>query len=352
MARADLGPDLTIRGAGIFGLSIGWVAARRGARVRVIDPFGVGSGSSGGVVGALAPHVPEKWNPKKAFQLDSLLMAAGWWAEVEATSGRDAGYARTGRLQPLADARAVEQARERAASAEALWQGHAAWLVEPAPGGWSVQSPTGLIVRDTLTARINPRRALAALTEAIRAKGGEVIVGEAEASGPVIWATGAAGLGDLSAVLGVTVGDAEKGQAIVLGHDAGRDAPQLFADTVHIVPHADGTVAIGSTTERQWDDATTTDAQLDTLLARAIAACPVLEGAPVLERWAGLRPRARSRAPMLGEWPGRPSHFIANGGFKIGFGMAPKVAEVMADLVLEGRYAIPDGFRVEASLQG
>ncbi|MEO5615955.1 MAG: FAD-dependent oxidoreductase, partial [Cypionkella sp.] len=38
--------------------------------------------------------------------------------------------------------------------------------------------------------------------------------------------------------------------------------------------------------------------------------------------------------------------FVANGGFKIGFGMAPKVAEVMVDLVLEGRDAIPEGFRV------
>jgi glycine/D-amino acid oxidase-like deaminating enzyme len=52
---------------------------------------------------------------------------------------------------------------------------------------------------------------------------------------------------------------------------------------------------------------------------------------------------------MLGEWPGRPGQFIANGGFKIGFGMAPKVAEVMADLVLEGRDAIPAAFRPEAS---
>ena len=30
--------DLTVYGAGIFGLSIAWDAARRGARVRVIDP--------------------------------------------------------------------------------------------------------------------------------------------------------------------------------------------------------------------------------------------------------------------------------------------------------------------------
>jgi glycine oxidase len=32
--------------------------------------------------------------------------------------------------------------------------------------------------------------------------------------------------------------------------------------------------------------------------------------------------------------------------------MAPKVAEVMADLVLEGRDALPEGFRVKDSLRG
>ena len=77
---------------------------------------------------------------------------------------------------------------------------------------------------------------------------------------------------------------------------------------------------------------------------------PILHGAPVVARWAGVRPRAKSRAPMLGAHPLHPGQFIANGGFKIGFGMAPKVAQVMADLVLEGRCAIPDGFRPEASL--
>ena len=57
--------DVTIRGAGIFGLSIAWECARRGAKVTVVDPQGVAAGSSGGIVGALAPHVPENWNSKK-----------------------------------------------------------------------------------------------------------------------------------------------------------------------------------------------------------------------------------------------------------------------------------------------
>ncbi|MFI2766048.1 NAD(P)/FAD-dependent oxidoreductase, partial [Sulfitobacter sp. M22386] len=104
------------------------------------------------------------------------------------------------------------------------------------------------------------------------------------------------------------------------------------------------------TTEREYDSPDSTDAQLDAVIAKARAAVPALQYAPVVERWAGLRPRSRSRAPMLGPWPGRPGHYIANGGFKIGFGMAPKVAEVMADLLLEGRDAIPKGFRVEDNL--
>ncbi|MDP5360472.1 MAG: FAD-binding oxidoreductase, partial [Paracoccaceae bacterium] len=64
--------DITVMGAGVFGLSVAYASARRGAFVRVIDPAGVAAGASGGLVGALAPHVPENWNDKKAFQFESL----------------------------------------------------------------------------------------------------------------------------------------------------------------------------------------------------------------------------------------------------------------------------------------
>ncbi len=269
--------------------------------------------------------------------------------------GCAAGYGRTGRLQPLEDAAAIARAEARAAGAADLWQGRAIWEVRPAKawGAWAPASPTGQVVFDSLSARLHPSQACAALAAAITGLGGQVT----EAPGPdapppggaLVLATGHAGLAALSAELGAPVGCGIKGQAALLAHDA-RAAPQVFADGVHVIPHADGTVAVGSTSERDFSDGTATDAALDAVLASARAACPALAGARVIRRWAGIRPRARSRAPMLGPHPERPGTYIANGGFKIGFGMAPLAAEAMAALILDGEDAIPGGFRVEDNL--
>lgn len=344
--------DITIYGAGIFGLSIGWACARRGAVVQIYDPQGVAAGASGGPVGALAPHVPENWNAKKAFQFESLIAASSFWQDVESTSGLSSGYGRTGRLQPIADEKTLTRARARAISAQKLWQKKAKWQVirTEKHASWAPQSPTGWLIHDTLSARIHPRHACLALAAALRARAGRIDPDGPE-RGKVVHATGWQGLCNLAERFDQPVGGGVKGQAALLRYEA-PDAPQLFADALHIVPHADGSVALGSTSERYFTDPTGTDDQLKDIIARTIAAFPMLQEAPVITQWAGVRPRAKSRAPILGPFPGRPGHFIANGGFKIGFGMAPKIAEVMADLILEGRDAIPDAFRVESCLTG
>lgn len=347
--------DITVRGAGIFGLSVAWTCARRGAKVQVIDPHGAGAGSSGGLVGALAPHVPENWNPKKQFQFESLLMAQSFWDEVERVGGISAGYGRTGRLQPIRDDRALDLARQREDTARALWQQNgtqaATWTVRPTSefGHWAPPSETGFVIYDTLSARMHPRRACAALVAGLSRLGVKV-QGDGADQGQVLHAKGHAGLVELTGALNKPIGNGVKGQAALLDYDAGAKVPQLYADSLHIIPHADGTVAVGSTSEREFDSPDTTDDQIDEVVARARAALPVLEQAHVLERWAGVRPRAKSRAPMLGPWPERSDHFIANGGFKIGFGMAPKVGQVMAELLLDGHDTIPAGFRVEDNL--
>ena len=338
--------DVTVRGAGIFGLSIAYEAAKRGAKVQVIETVAIGAGSSGGLVGALTPHVPDSWNEKKAFQLESLLMAQAFWDGVAQAGGVDAGYARLGRLQPIEGLGGVDMARARTAGAAQNWGNHAVWEVRAATGAvWEPASSSGYLVYDSLSARVHPRRAGAALAAAIMALGGRVILGDAADQGHVIWATGLAGLADLGRDLGRPMGGGVKGQAALLEWDAGTLA-QIYADNLHIVPHSDGTVAIGSTSENTWDDAAATDDRLDEVIARARAIVPALAAARVIDRWAGIRPRAITRAPILGAWPNRAGHFVANGGFKIGFGMAPKIAQVMADLVLEARDSIPPDFRL------
>lgn len=329
--------DVTVRGAGVMGLACAFALAERGARVRVIDPGGIGAGASGGVVGALSPHAPEGWDEGKALQLRSLRMAEGFWNGVREAGGVDPGYARTGRLMPVADEKGLEVARRREEAARELWGGAAEWRVEPVHGGWGPVSASGLWVRDTLAARVSPRRALAALAAAVRARGGEVGT-EGPEEGAVIDATGVAGLTGGR-------GGGVKGQAALLRLPGVEAEPQVYAGGVYVVPHADGTVAVGSTAEKEWDDPVATDERLEAVIAKARALVPAIAEAPVVERWAGVRPRAASGALILGPDPERPGRFVANGGFRTGFGMAPLAATLMADLVLEGRDVIPAAFR-------
>ena len=337
--------EVTIRGAGIFGLSIAWSLIERGARVRIIDPQGPGAGASGGILGSLSPHVPENWNEKKAFQFDSLEMAGTLLA------GRNRGLLRPRSWLRPHRPPATHPVRGRSGSRPRPWRGGRNPLAGPLPmagdpgHGRADQGAHGLADPR------QPQRPPAAKTGHHRPGPSAQTPGRnlhGHARGPEVWATGAHGLADLSAELGKPVGAGIKGQAALLDLDI-RGTPQLFVDGLHIIPHGDGTTAIGSTTERDFADPTSTDAKLDALITKARTALPVLAQAPVLERWAGLRPRAKSRAPLLGPHPTRPGIFIANGGFKIGFGMAPKVGEVMADLILDGTNTIPASFRVDAN---
>ncbi|MDO5603848.1 MAG: FAD-dependent oxidoreductase [Paracoccus sp. (in: a-proteobacteria)] len=341
--------SITVIGAGINGLAVAWEIARRGQPVRVIEARAPGAGSSGGTVGALAPHAPDGWNEKKQLQLDSLLAARSFWDGVAQAGGADPGYGRTGRIQPVARAD-LDRARARIAAAAANWQGQARmWLTQAPDAALIPASPDGWWLMDDLSARLSPRMACASLVAAITARGGEITTGVTAAPddlcGPAIWACGTAGLEMLGRDLGHKAGQGVKGQSAALDH-AAPDTPQVYAEGLHLVAHADATVGVGSTSENSWDHPGT-DGLLDEVIARACAICPGLAGAAVVTRWAGIRPRARSRAPLIGPWPGRPGHVVLNGGFKIGFGMAPAMAAMTADLLLDGRDRIPALFRLQ-----
>ena len=80
------------------------------------------------------------------------------------------------------------------------------------------------------------------------------------------------------------------------------------------------------------------------VIAKAHAICPILANAPVLQRWSGIRPKARRRDPMLGPVPNLRGVYTALGAFKIGFGLSHKIGEVVAAQIHEETVELPDSF--------
>lgn len=325
--------NITVIGAGVYGLSCALALLKAGHGVRVLEKGRVGQGASGGLVGALSPHVPEDWNVRKQFQLEALLNGAEHWAEVERLSGLPSGYGRVGRYIPLDDAYEAQKAKARVESAKRLWPEAFGWAVlEAAPEIAPVAAPFG-VVHETLSARINPRLASAALAKAVQNLGGEIVEHHA-----VSTVTGvnviAAGVGSgplLAPFLGEDKITGVKGQAALLSGGLPAGSPVIYGNGVYIIPHSDGTVAVGATSEKKYDAANTTDKLLEAVLAKAYAIVPNLRHAEVLERHAGLRPRAPKPEAMLGQLD--ETTFVATGGFKTGLGNAHAIAEALVQII-------------------
>ncbi len=336
---------------GVLGLSIAWECSSRGARVRVLDHQPYQRSSSFGLVGALTPHVPEPWEAKKQFQFESLLMAETWWDEVKSASGIISHYNRCGRLQPIMNEQGLELAQKRTVEANKNWHNQAEWKIQKTTDYpfWKPESPTGWLITDNLSARINPRLAIKSLRKALINKGVPVFdLTERKKSKYKfrVLATGTAGLNSLSRELNLPIVAHEKGQAMLIDFNAS-DQPIISGGGINIVPQPNGVTAIGSTSERYFENPYKTDYRLNDLYDRALELLPPIKNARVIEKWAHDRPRSVTRAPVLGAHPIQKDTFIANGGFKIGLGMAPKIAKVMADLILDGKNRIPYKFSLE-----
>ncbi|MFT6773788.1 MAG: glycine oxidase [Paracoccaceae bacterium] len=378
--------DVAVIGGGAFGLWCARACAARGLSVVLLDAGAVargGGAASMGLVGALAPHRPEPWTPVKAMQLAALLSLPHEVARLADETGLDPGWRPVGRIVPLHSAAARARAEEAATLSTARWAaetppgafapfGRGAaprmWLEDGASDpGWLAPPAFG-VQRDDLSARIAPRAFLTALRAAVIAAGAEVREGARVASvsgrgavladgsrvdaGAVIVAAGAASFGLLAPHCGGEApGWGVKGQAALFDVPAPPGAVAINDGGIWIIPQAGG-IAVGSTSERHWT-APGPDALLDACLAEAATLCPLLRGHAPTERWAGLRPRAIGRRPMVGPVPGVPGLWTATGGFKIGFALAHAVAGPLAALICGeegGGDALPDPFLPGAHL--
>ncbi|MBP2233775.1 glycine/D-amino acid oxidase-like deaminating enzyme [Sinorhizobium kostiense] len=371
--------EVLIVGGGIMGLWAAVMAGRAGIETRLLERKNTGAGASGGLLGALMPHMPDRWNAKKQFQFDALISLESEIARLEAETGQSVGYRRSGRLMPLGKPHLRDIALGHEADAARHWiagERRFRWHVKDAEAGdWpALQAAPFGVVHDTLAARVAPRSLLAALRAALAAypnvridEGAEVASIDPDA-GRLTLADGrplsfghcflTAGIESfafidrLSGSASASSGCPVKGQAALLRAKIDPAAPTIFTDGLYIVAHENGHVAVGSTSENRFQSPFTTDEQLQALISRATALAPALAGAPVIERWAGLRPKATGREPMVGRHPEHDRLSVLTGGFKVSFGIAHVLAQYVIDEIFGcPSIELPESFQCATHLE-
>ncbi len=368
--------DLLVVGGGVTGLWATLKAGRAGLDVLLVDEGRLGQGASYGHLGALMAHMPDKWNAKKQFQFDALLSLEAEVRALETETGLSAGYARSGRLIPLPKPHLRDIAQRHEADAKLNWNAaderSFEWRVmdaPPAPGWPQAEGMEGGFVLDTFAARANPRAFTAVLIAAIRTlpnvttlegvavdnldgarAGAALSSGETVGFSHAIIAAGYKAFPMLERLLPTReepLGMPVKGQSALMAAEIDPSLPLIFLDGLYVVPHEGGRVAIGSTSENAFVEPFTTDEQLEELIARARQLVPALKDAPVIDRWAGLRPKAMARDPLVGPLPGAERIIALTGGFKVSFGIAHRLAEAALQSVLGlADVDIPPSFRV------
>jgi glycine oxidase len=365
-------------GGGIMGLWAALKAAEAGLSVILCERGRIGQGASGGLLGALFPWLPERWEPKKQFQFDALMSLPDEIAALERETGLSAHFSRSGRLIPLPKPHLRPLAEAFVADSRANWQkveNGPSWQVldkSPVPDWLPDESGPHGFSLDGMAARVSPRDLTGLLHAALKRRQNVTIIegealtaldpgqgvatigGQTLAFGHAVIAAGVESFPMLERLLPVAekpLGERVKGQAALLAADVDPSLPVIFLNGLYIVAHEGGHVAIGSTSESQFDAPFSTDRQLERLVSAARSLAPALENAPVIERWAGLRPKAIGSDPLIGPLPDHDNIIAMTGGFKISFGIAHRLATCVTSMITgQPGPDLPESFRMAAHL--
>lgn len=362
MALFNSSPRIAIIGAGIIGLSAAYeLAARRGARVSIYDTRSPGRGASWAAAGMLAPAFEAADEPGQHPRFFELcLQGAAAWPdfadELSARSGLDIGFSRVPCLAAATRSSEATRLGRIAARLTASRIEHSALTAQDILRREPALTPeviSGLELPSDL--RVNNRQVVDALISALRAcpevrfvpgpaplrsaagqlrlEGHDVILGAAG------WETAVIKVeerGQLFSLVNweTALDDIESygGQMLSVADGAGAPKHVVRAGHVYLVPRG-GRVVIGATVEPDRVIDEPDDGAIEALRLEAVQLCPGLADAPVLERWAGVRPGTPDHAPFIGATR-TPGLFVAAGHFRNGILLAPVTARIIADQIL------------------
>ncbi len=345
---------IVIVGAGIVGLSIAYELASRGAEVRVLDPRGIAQGATRASAGMLAPYIEGHIDALLRLGLCSLELYPEFIRRVEADSGARVEHEREGTLQVALTA---AEAAQLAAGARTLQALNADCEFADAAGARRLEPALTEHATGALLVRghgyVAPRPLAAALALAAQRRGATLaptpVLGiDPTANGVALRTPDGIVRADVAVIAAgswsstLTPATATwvrpiRGQLVHL-HAPSRPASRVLWSTgCYVVPWRDGSVLVGATVEDVGFDEHATAGGIQRLLAAAMELLPALEAARVEEIRVGLRPMTADELPAIGPSSTLRHVFYATGHYRSGVLLAPLTAQLVADLVLEGR---------------
>jgi glycine oxidase len=354
MGQANLTVDAAIIGGGVAGAACALRLSQAGLSVAVVErgePGGESSGAAAGILGAQM----ESPGPGPLLQLclASRALHGALAEELRELTGIDVGYRQSGVLQLAFAPNDEEEQRARHA-----WQTAAGLQVERVDAracrekGGSPRARSGLFFPDD--GRVDNRLLARALWHAAERAGarfvradaravavrGDEVAGVELAQGRIDAPRVVVAAGAWSALLpGARIAaDAVRpvrGQMIAL-----RIAPPFQAvlrgGAGYAVPRGSETVIVGATVEEVGFDKSLTPEGIGRMRELADLLSPALAEAPIVERWAGLRPGSADGLPLLGTPLSGPRGLVvATGHYRNGILLAPLTGDAVRDLVLD-----------------
>ena len=110
----------------------------------------------------------------------------------------------------------------------------------------------------------------------------------------------------------------------------------LFGPGIYLIPRQDGRLIVGATVEDVGWTGNNTPAGIKTLSDRAMTIYPDLANWSIEETWWGYRPTTPDELPILGQ-SDCENLFLATGHHRHGILLAPITAEIIADLIANGK---------------
>ncbi len=110
----------------------------------------------------------------------------------------------------------------------------------------------------------------------------------------------------------------------------------IYSPRGYIVPRQDGRLLAGSTSEAAGFAKQVTAGGIGLILKNALEISPAISSLPIVDSWAGLRPRAADGLPVLGPCDEIDGLFYATGHYRNGILLAPLTGELIAHAIVDG----------------